>query len=128
MTELKEDFAAMREASRRLRLAREERAEQEYQRAQRRAREHGLSLHKQREWHYTLMFPKGNPMKPQPRVEVYPQKQRVYSPPHISRPFLVLPEDRDWGLLDVVDAAIRAVGEDHREGAKDAEAESTERT
>ena len=49
-------------------------------------------------------------------MNIYPSNQRLYTDRNHRAPFLRMPTDRDWTLMDVVVAAIEALAENRRKG------------
>lgn len=82
------------------RQARRDSAEQEFEHARMCAERHGMRLIRHSDAHYALHCGW--------ILDIYPGNQRLYRPDRLPRvPFLKLPEDRDWTLLDVVLAAAQ---------------------
>ena len=101
-TDMGEQFRAMKKERQQTSSTRRDRATSEYTKAWVAAEAGGFRLCKNSETHYTLKKKAGW------SLQVYPGNQRIYRQPGSGAPHPDLPQQ--WGLIDVVRAALEADG------------------
>lgn len=93
------DYEAHKQQKKRTGKERRERSESQFDLAQTVASQHGMTLERHTDVHYTLWGPDRTWQK-----HIYPGNQRLYAPDR-NGPFLSV--KNPWTLLDVVKAAVR---------------------
>jgi hypothetical protein len=111
MSDIGDDFKALRHVRSRDAMARRERADRDFGEAQRLAQQAGLFLRKCSPTQYQLSV--WNSPASGWLINIYPGNSRIYADPNRPRPpYLRVPED--WGLIDAVRAAVEAVARGER--------------
>ena len=105
MSEIAENYAAMKELRKRDGERRRNRADADCAEAEAYARDHGLLLKYCGDAHFQLYGPIGNGWL----LDIYPGNQRLYRPNRLPRaPYLRIDVEDEWTLMDVVRAAVNA--------------------
>lgn len=103
MSEIGDVYKAIKEVDRQDRESNREAALSQFELAQELAERHGMIFVQRTESHYQLS-------RDGWLINVYPGNRRIYADRNkVRAPYLSVPDE--WNLMDVIEAAVKAIGE-----------------